>query len=162
MREDHFQPAALKTYRGAHPRGLIPCQAPQRPAHRLLPAAASNGTGEGEDTAASAALQQAAARSHSLLGILLMAFLGVLILNVMPCVLPVIAVKYRGVVQQSPEAPRGVRRRGLTCGAAAVRARLAAHYHLKPLPSVRTIGRILARNGLTNGRTGCDEDRHQA
>lgn len=52
--------------------------------------------------------------------------------------------------------------RGLTCGAAAIRARLAAHYHLKPLPSVRTIGRILARNGLTNGRTGFDEDRHLA
>ena len=36
-------------------------------------------------------------------------------------------------------------------GAPALRRRLEAHYHLRPLPSVRTIGRILARNGLVNG-----------
>ena len=44
--------------------------------------------------------------------------------------------------------------RGLPCGAAVLRERLATHYHLKPLPSERTIGRILTRNGLTQGRTG--------
>lgn len=43
---------------------------------------------------------------------------------------------------------------GLPCGPAALRRKLDTYYHLKPLPSVRTIGRILARNGLTHGRTG--------
>lgn len=40
--------------------------------------------------------------------------------------------------------------RAQPCGAAALRRRLDEFYHLKPLPSVRTIGRILARNGLVN------------
>jgi hypothetical protein len=40
------------------------------------------------------------------------------------------------------------------CGADALRKRLHAFYHLKPLPSARTNGRILARHGLTHGRTG--------
>jgi hypothetical protein len=44
--------------------------------------------------------------------------------------------------------------RGRPCGAKALRRRLDEHEHLKPLPSERTIGRILARNGLTYGRTG--------
>ena len=44
--------------------------------------------------------------------------------------------------------------RGLPCGAVAVRKRLDQSYRLKALPSTRTIGRILARNGLTYGRTG--------
>ncbi len=44
--------------------------------------------------------------------------------------------------------------RGLPCGAVAVRKRLDEFYQLKALPSTRTIGRILARNGLTHGRTG--------
>ena len=38
------------------------------------------------------------------------------------------------------------------CGAGALRQRLEAFYHLKPLPSVRTIGRILARNDLIERR----------
>ena len=42
--------------------------------------------------------------------------------------------------------------RGLPCGARSLRRRLDEFYHLKPLPSVRTIGRILARNGLIEGR----------
>jgi len=44
--------------------------------------------------------------------------------------------------------------RGLPCGAVAVRKRLDQFYQLKAVPSTRTIGRILARNGLTYGRTG--------
>jgi hypothetical protein len=40
--------------------------------------------------------------------------------------------------------------RSVPCGAAALHRRLDEFYHLKPLPSVRTIGRILARNGLVN------------
>jgi hypothetical protein len=43
---------------------------------------------------------------------------------------------------------------GRPCGPAALRRRLDEHYHLKPLPSERTIARMLARNGLTHGRTG--------
>ena len=45
--------------------------------------------------------------------------------------------------------------RNLPCGATALRNRLALLYPRQPLPSVRTIGRILARHGLTRGRTGC-------
>lgn len=44
--------------------------------------------------------------------------------------------------------------RGLACGAEAVQRRLDDIYEVKPLPSVRTIGRILASEGLTHGRTG--------
>jgi hypothetical protein len=40
--------------------------------------------------------------------------------------------------------------RSVPCGANALHRRLDEFYHLKPLPSVRTIGRILARNGLVN------------
>jgi hypothetical protein len=42
--------------------------------------------------------------------------------------------------------------RSLPCGAPALRRRLNEFYHLKPLPSARTIGRILARNGLIERR----------
>ena len=44
--------------------------------------------------------------------------------------------------------------RGLPCGPKALRRRLDEHEVLRPLPSERTIARILARNGLTRGRTG--------
>ena len=44
---------------------------------------------------------------------LLFAFLGGLILNVMPCVLPVIALKILGFVGQAKDEPRRVRRLGL-------------------------------------------------
>ena len=37
--------------------------------------------------------------------------------------------------------------RNLPCGPKAVRQRLEAVYHVKPLPSERTIARILSRNG---------------
>jgi hypothetical protein len=43
---------------------------------------------------------------------------------------------------------------GQPCGPRALRQRLQEHYSLKPLPSERTIARILAKNGLTHGRTG--------
>ena len=42
----------------------------------------------------------------------------------------------------------------LPCGPKAVRDRCRDFYHLTALPSERTIGRILSRNGLTHGRTG--------
>lgn len=47
---------------------------------------------------------------------LLYAFIGGLILNIMPCVLPVIALKILGFVQQSKEEPRQVFRLGLIYG----------------------------------------------
>lgn len=47
---------------------------------------------------------------------LLSAFVGGLILNVMPCVLPVLALKVLGFVQQAKEEPRRVRTLGLVYG----------------------------------------------
>lgn len=47
--------------------------------------------------------------------------------------------------------------RGLPCGPKILRRRLDEHEALKPLPSERTIARILARNGLTYGRSGLYE-----
>jgi hypothetical protein len=44
--------------------------------------------------------------------------------------------------------------KGEACGPRALRKRLAEHYNLKPLPSERTISRILAKQGLTGARTG--------
>ena len=44
--------------------------------------------------------------------------------------------------------------RGLPCGPKALRRRLDEHEALSPLPSERTIARILARNGLTCRQTG--------
>jgi len=44
--------------------------------------------------------------------------------------------------------------RGEPHGPRALRQRLHQHYALKPLPSERTISRILARHGLSAGRTG--------
>ena len=51
--------------------------------------------------------------SHSLIGWLGLAFLGGLILNLMPCVLPVIALKIFGFVAQSQEAPGRIRKLGV-------------------------------------------------
>ncbi len=53
---------------------------------------------------------------RSLLVMLALAFLGGLILNIMPCVLPVIALKILGFVQQSQEAPDRVKKLGLMYG----------------------------------------------
>lgn len=54
--------------------------------------------------------------SRSLAVILLCAFLGGLILNIMPCVLPVIALKILGFVNQNREDPARVRQLGLVYG----------------------------------------------
>lgn len=56
------------------------------------------------------------AGSVSLWKMLLFAFIGGLILNIMPCVFPVIALKILGFVQQSKEAPGRVFRLGLVYG----------------------------------------------
>mgnify|MGYP001560015614 CR=1 FL=1 len=44
--------------------------------------------------------------------------------------------------------------RGLPCGPKVLRRRLDEHKVLRPLPSERTIARILALNGLIYRRTG--------
>ena len=43
--------------------------------------------------------------------------------------------------------------RGLCCGAKAIKNKMD-EYHVNPLPSESTIGRILSRHGLTHRRTG--------
>jgi hypothetical protein len=43
--------------------------------------------------------------------------------------------------------------RDLPCGPKAIQPRLE-EYHIRPVPSMRTIARILARHGLTYRRTG--------
>ncbi len=48
--------------------------------------------------------------------------------------------------------------RGASCGPKAVRERLDQAYAVHPLPSPRTIARILVRKGLSNGRTGFYDD----
>jgi thiol:disulfide interchange protein/DsbC/DsbD-like thiol-disulfide interchange protein len=53
------------------------------------------------------------ADSKSLLVWLLYAFIGGLILNIMPCVLPVIALKILGFVHQSREHPKAIRKLGI-------------------------------------------------
>ena len=42
----------------------------------------------------------------------------------------------------------------LPCGPKAIRSRLDRVYRFSPLPSIRTIARILATHGLTHRRTG--------
>ncbi len=44
--------------------------------------------------------------------------------------------------------------RGLPCGPKAIRRNLDELHAISPLPSERTIARVLAREGLTHGRTG--------
>ena len=44
--------------------------------------------------------------------------------------------------------------RGLPCGAVALHRRLKEDLGLRPVPSVRVIGQILARHELTHARTG--------
>lgn len=59
----------------------------------------------------------ASAHARPLLLMLVFAFVGGLILNVMPCVLPVIALKILSFVTQSQESPARVRALGLVYGA---------------------------------------------
>lgn len=43
--------------------------------------------------------------------------------------------------------------RGVCCGAKVIQRHMKELY-IKPIPSVTTVGKILARHGLTHGRTG--------
>jgi hypothetical protein len=65
--------------------------------------------------------------------------------------------KQRGISHETEEVVTFIRlhlyNRGVCCGAQAIQSSLE-ELNMRPLPSVRTIGRILARHGLTHGRTG--------
>ena len=67
--------------------------------------------GDGEETVAGTVTAESVQSIWLILG---GAFLGGLILNIMPCVLPVISLKILGFVQQSQESPERVRKLGLT------------------------------------------------
>jgi thiol:disulfide interchange protein len=87
------------------------------PAHQFTAAIAAGGLAAmiaSEDPATSS---QAPTAATSLLLMLLYAFIGGLILNIMPCVLPVIALKILGFVQQSQQSPARGRMLGLIFGA---------------------------------------------
>ena len=62
------------------------------------------------------AVQSAAVKAQPFWLILIEAFVGGLILNVMPCVLPVIALKILGFVRQSQAQPARIRQLGLVYG----------------------------------------------
>jgi thiol:disulfide interchange protein len=67
-------------------------------------------------TTVAAPIVKATTAPASLVVMLFFAFLGGLILNVMPCVLPVIALKILGFVNQSKEEPGRVRKLGAVYG----------------------------------------------
>jgi thiol:disulfide interchange protein DsbD len=71
------------------------------------------GGGAGMVSGASSAMAQTSGDGGSLLKWLLGAFIGGLILNIMPCVLPVIALKILGFVSQARQEPARVRKFGL-------------------------------------------------
>src|SRR5262245_54508455 len=66
-----------------------------------------------EESSTPASVGQAAGQNKALVAWLGLAFLGGLILNLMPCVLPVIALKILGFVNQSRESPARVRKLGV-------------------------------------------------
>jgi thiol:disulfide interchange protein len=85
-------------------------------ASTAVPAGGTTATPSTVATAIPAVPLNAGKVAGSLLGMLGLAFLGGLILNIMPCVLPVIALKIFGFVQQSKEAPGQVRKLGFIYG----------------------------------------------
>ncbi len=74
-------------------------------------ASTSTTTATGESTPA-----QSTTAPRSLFMMLIYAFLGGMILNIMPCVLPVISLKILGFVKQSQDDPGRVRKLGLIYG----------------------------------------------
>lgn len=104
----------------AHIRGVIFTQSAtgQQQAREVTVSVASEtGSRAGSDPAPSPGTGEVTASipppTRSLLAMLGLAFLGGLILNIMPCVLPVIALKILGFVNQSKESPGRVRQLGL-------------------------------------------------
>lgn len=74
-------------------------------------------TGGGQKVAGSGSGATPPAEGGGLLGFLLLGFLGGLILNAMPCVLPVLSLKILSFMQQAGEDPRQVFRLGLAYSA---------------------------------------------
>lgn len=77
----------------------------------------TNGSKSGDDRIAPADTTKSTASTGSLWHFLLLGFLGGLILNVMPCVLPVISLKLFSFVKQANESPARVFRLGLAYAA---------------------------------------------
>jgi len=73
---------------------------------------------------AAAAAPLAAVRGPSFGALLLLAILGGLVLNLMPCVFPVLSIKAIGLVAQAKEHPRAVRAKGLVFAAGVVASML--------------------------------------
>jgi thiol:disulfide interchange protein/DsbC/DsbD-like thiol-disulfide interchange protein len=80
---------------------------------RLSGATVSTSAAPGPGVAA----PSAAAPAIGLIFALLLAFAGGLILNLMPCVFPVLSIKALSMVEQGARDPRGLRRNGLAFGA---------------------------------------------
>jgi len=68
---------------------------------------------------------ESAATQHSPLALLLLAILGGLILNLMPCVFPVLSIKAIGLVEQAKKSPGAVRLKGLAFAAGVIASMLA-------------------------------------
>ena len=73
----------------------------------------------------SAATQPAREAEHSLPVLMLLAMLGGLILNLMPCVFPVLSIKAISVVEQAKKDPAAVRLKGLVFAAGVISSMLA-------------------------------------
>ena len=67
----------------------------------------------------------AAAQAVGLPSLILLAILGGLILNLMPCVFPVLSIKAMGLVEQARKSPAAVRAKGLVFAAGVVSSMLA-------------------------------------
>jgi thiol:disulfide interchange protein len=85
----------------------------------------SDGRSSASAAAASSATPAVSGDRRSLGVILGLAFLGGLILNIMPCVLPVLALKILGFVRQSNDDPKRIRTLGLVYGLGVVVSFLA-------------------------------------
>ena len=82
----------------------------------LKPASSARTTQTTTQPTAASGTTRVAPGVGALIAMLGLAFLGGLILNIMPCVLPVISLKILGFVQQSKESPARVRKMGLMYG----------------------------------------------
>lgn len=87
---------------------------------RVIPASQQMSSGTGLEVSVpplpaniQAAPQEIDSKARGIWGYLFFAFLGGLILNVMPCVLPVIALKLLGFIKYANESPRRIRALGL-------------------------------------------------
>lgn len=82
----------------------------------LKPASSAKAAQTATQTTAAPTTAHPASGVAALIAMLGLAFLGGLILNIMPCVLPVISLKILAFVQQSKESPRRVKKMGLLYG----------------------------------------------